>query len=376
MTQPSRSHGGRHLDRHADRLLAAHPRLGRHRRDLWTTPERCARMSRNTAPDAAHRRTRLRPAGTASLRQGEGPPRRARERPALCWCSTAPASTTARPRRASSRLSPAFRGCGGSIPTCRAWAGPSLPSRSRSADDVLDTLLDFADERQWRDAAYLPDRSLGGRVLRAGDGRAAARNRSPAWRLVCPLLPGLRDVPEHRRGRRIGCDRRRRASGATSSIQTPEMLERYERFVAPAAALVDQAALERIGERWELTPDAGPAYAGPTRGRGGATGLDGRVRRRVPHLVDHYPHASLAVVDDAGHALPHEQPDLLRVLLAEWLDPRGALGRRARRRGPEPRGFWASAGRNELVRRTSRGARGWACAGRSSGSRAPGRPPW
>ena len=28
------------------------------------------------------------------------------------------------------------------------------------------------------------------------------------------------------------------------------------------------------------------------------------------------------------------------------------------------------------VRRTSRGARGWACAGRSSGSRAPGRPPW
>ena len=29
--------------------------------------------------------------------------------------------------------------------------------------------------------------------------------------------------------------------------------------------------------------------------------------------------ASLAVVDDAGHALPHEQPELLRALLAEWL---------------------------------------------------------
>ena len=55
-------------------------------------------------------------------------------------------------------------------------------------------------------------------------------------------------------------------------IQTPEMLERYERYVAPAVA-----------------------------------------------LVDHYPHASLAVVDDAGHALPHEQPELLRSLLAEWL---------------------------------------------------------
>jgi pimeloyl-ACP methyl ester carboxylesterase len=36
-------------------------------------------------------------------------------------------------------------------------------------------------------------------------------------------------------------------------------------------------------------------------------------------LAEHYPHASLAVVDDAGHALPHEQPELLRALLADWL---------------------------------------------------------
>jgi pimeloyl-ACP methyl ester carboxylesterase len=43
-------------------------------------------------------------------------------------------------------------------------------------------------------------------------------------------------------------------------------------------------------------------------------------------LVDDYPHASVAVVDDAGHALPHEQPDVLRALVAEWLA-------RVRRRG-------------------------------------------
>ena len=42
------------------------------------------------------------------------------------------------------------------------------------------------------------------------------------------------------------------------------MLKRYERYVRPAAALVDQAALERIGERWELARDQVPAYAGPT----------------------------------------------------------------------------------------------------------------
>ena len=36
-------------------------------------------------------------------------------------------------------------------------------------------------------------------------------------------------------------------------------------------------------------------------------------------LVDDYPHGPLAVLDDAGHALPHQQPELLRALLAEWL---------------------------------------------------------
>lgn len=47
-------------------------------------------------------------------------------------------------------------------------------------------------------------------------------------------------------------------------IQTPEMLDRYEHFVVPSEALVDEAALERIGKRWVLDSDDGPAYAGPT----------------------------------------------------------------------------------------------------------------
>ena len=45
---------------------------------------------------------------------------------------------------------------------------------------------------------------------------------------------------------------------------TPEMLERYERYVRPGAALTDETALARIGERWELAPASGSAYPGPT----------------------------------------------------------------------------------------------------------------
>ena len=105
------------------------------------------------------------------------------------------------------------------------------------------------------------------------------------------------------------------------------MLERYERFVAPSAALVDVAAQERIGDAVGAHPASRAALRGPRAGGGGPAGLDGRLRRRR-RVRGSLPHATLAVVDDAGHALPHEQPALLRALVAEWLtrvDARGAL---------------------------------------------------
>jgi pimeloyl-ACP methyl ester carboxylesterase len=139
--------------------------------------------------------------------------------------------------------------------------------------------------------------------------------------LVCPLLPGVRDVPEHRvvvGSGEIGDSPGYAEFRGYFAIQTPEMLERYERYVAPAAALVDEAALERIGERWALTAAPGPPYAGPTVVVAGR--LDSTVGfAAAADLAGQYPYATLAVVDDAGHALPHEQPELLRALLAEWL---------------------------------------------------------
>jgi len=37
-------------------------------------------------------------------------------------------------------------------------------------------------------------------------------------------------------------------------------------------------------------------------------------------LLERYPHATLAVIEDAGHALMHERPELLAALLGDWLD--------------------------------------------------------
>src|SRR3954453_22690883 len=219
-------------------------------------------------------------------------------------------------REAEACFEPALDGVAGlrriypDLPGVGRRSAPTL----RSADDVLATLLSFADENSGGATYCLIGHSAGAYFAQA---MAARRPQVAGLAMVCALLPGLRNVPEHRvvsGSGLIGDDDFR----SYFVIQTPEMLERYERHVAPAAALVDQPALERIGERWALTPGPAPAYAGPTAVVAGR--LDSTVGyAAAADLLDHYPHASLAVVDQAGHAFPHEQPEVLRAFLAEWL---------------------------------------------------------
>jgi pimeloyl-ACP methyl ester carboxylesterase len=189
------------------------------------------------------------------------------------------------------------------------------PASLRSANDVLDMLLDFVDQVAGSDDVLVIGHSAGAHYA---NGIAARRpDRVSGLGLVCPVLAGARDVPEHRAvvaEHGLGDE----AFRSYFVVQTPAMLDRYERFVAPAIPLADQAAMERIGERWELDVTEGPAYQGPTlvvAGRqdsvvGYAAAAD---------LLDHYPRATLAVLDDAGHALPHEQMTVLAALIDGWL---------------------------------------------------------
>ena len=191
----------------------------------------------------------------------------------------------------------------------------NAPETLQSADDVVETMLGFADQVTDGAPHLLVGHSAGAYFAQAMAARHPAQVAGLA--LICPLLPEPRDVPEHRVA--VG-------SGAIGDddfrsyfvVQTAEMLRRYELHVAPAAALVDQAALVRIAERWALTVPHALPYAGPTLIVAGR--LDSTVGYAAAiDLVDHYPHSSLAVLDDAGHALPHEQPEALRALIGEWL---------------------------------------------------------
>ncbi len=189
------------------------------------------------------------------------------------------------------------------------------PASLRSADDVLDTLVGFTDKVAGPDAVLVVGHSAGAYYAQ---GIAARRpERVAGLALVCPLLTAVRDVPAHNPVIAAG-DLGDEEFRGYFVVQTPEMLDRYQRFVAPAIPMADDAAMERIGERWELNTPVGAAYEGPT------LVVAGRQDSTVGYaaaadLLNRYAHATLSVLDGAGHALPHEQPDLLAGLIVDWL---------------------------------------------------------
>jgi pimeloyl-ACP methyl ester carboxylesterase len=195
------------------------------------------------------------------------------------------------------------------------------PDTIRSADDVLDVLLAFVAGVVGDEPLLVAGHSAGGYVAQAIVDRLP--DQVVGLALLCPLLAGLHDVPEHDvvvGSGDIGDDEFR----DYFTVQTAETLERYERYVQPATRLVDQSALARIGERWELTAAAKDGVPNPcptlvVTGRQDSTvGYS-----RAWELLEQYPRATFAVLDAAGHALPHEQPELLRALVTEWLTRSG-----------------------------------------------------
>lgn len=192
------------------------------------------------------------------------------------------------------------------------------PASLRAADDVLEVLLGFIDGVIGDHPLVVAGHSAGAYYAHAIAGRRPGQVAGLA--LLCPLVPGSHDVPEHQV--LVGSDSIGTADFRDYfTVQTAETLDRYERYVEPAVRLADQTALARIGERWELTTSPGDKdpYLCPTllvTGRQDSTvGY-----ARAWEMLDHLPRATFAVLDRAGHALPHEQPGLLRAMVAEWLD--------------------------------------------------------
>ena len=215
---------------------------------------------------------------------------------------------------------------------------PDLPGMGRtpapetidSTDAVLDTLLGLVDDVIGEEAFLVVGHSYGGYLARAIANRRPGQVAGLA--LICSLAgEQVRgdERPEHvvlRAADDLDLDGTLEPAMAAEFrnylvVQTPETLRRFQETVAPGVALADQAALERIFARWQLrtAPEQAPVYTNPTlilAGRQDATvGYAGSWR-----LLEHYPRATFAVLDHAGHGLPHEQVGLVTALMAEWLD--------------------------------------------------------
>lgn len=146
--------------------------------------------------------------------------------------------------------------------------------------------------------------------------------------LVCPMVVAehpRRDVDEH-----VVLVRDAFAAalpGGTdfdevAVVQTQATYGRTQREVVTGLDIADPAAVERIRASFAGTfpMEAGaPKYSGPTLfflGRqDSSTGF-----RDAWRILEHYPRATFAVLDRAGHNAQIEQPAVFDALVHEWLD--------------------------------------------------------
>lgn len=213
---------------------------------------------------------------------------------------------------------------------------PDLPGMGKSpageidsSDGIMAALLEFIDAEIGDEPFVLLGESYGGYLAR---GLVAQRaSQVLGLGLLCPIGAALehaeRTVPEHvvlevEPGlvESLSPEEVEDFTGI-AVIQTSETLRLYREDVQPGLDAADSVAMARIRKNWALTvaPESGPAYERPTLvlcGRqDGSVGFEDQFA-----LLPHYPRATYAVLDLAGHNLQIEQPALMNVLLRDWLE--------------------------------------------------------
>lgn len=105
-------------------------------------------------------------------------------------------------------------------------------------------------------------------------------------------------------------------------VQTRDNAQAFTEFVLPGLAAADQAALERISERYTFVTE--PEDASPVPFPQPTLIITGRQDHVVGYedawaRVEHYPRATFAAVDTAGHNIHLDNPMVVNALIADWL---------------------------------------------------------
>jgi pimeloyl-ACP methyl ester carboxylesterase len=211
------------------------------------------------------------------------------------------------------RLYPDLPGMG------KSHAPPSIAS----SDDMLAAVREFVSETIGTAPFLLVGESYGGYLAR-GLTRALG-GQVLGLALICPIGVAVehatRTVPPRQVLRREPGLRENAEFSSIAVVETAETLRRFEEEIEPGLAAADQEAMARIRQRWVLSedPEGGDEFTRPT------LILTGRQDDVVGYedqwaLLPHYPRATFAVLDVAGHNLQFEQPALFDALVSEWLD--------------------------------------------------------
>ena len=202
-----------------------------------------------------------------------------------------------------------------------------LPGMGRSTadgltcnNDVVAVLIDFIDH-------------VGaGRVLLIGHSYGAYLARGVAARrpdlalglaLVCPVAEQSNDVPEQQVVRQdddaydeLDPAQRKRFDDYFVA-RTAANARRFRDHIWPGITLADEETLGRIFAGWTVDIGSGTCSAPALIVAGRCDSVVGY--SDATRLMQQYPHATLAVIDGAGHALMHEQPEVLSGLVGDWL---------------------------------------------------------
>lgn len=209
--------------------------------------------------------------------------------------------------------------------------GDSRPSTGlKTADDALDLVDALLDAENPDDRFLLVGHSYGGLFARA----VAARHpdRVAGMALICPMMSGEQRLAAPAVVRDDGVSAEldaetRAAYEGYFVVRTAETLERFRRAVAPAAGEVEDETLAAMDSApFSVDPDEVTLTAPVLVMSGRYDSWVGWERQQ--RLGDPYPRATVVTVADAGHALPHERPELVTSLLEDWLDRAGLDERR------------------------------------------------
>jgi len=204
---------------------------------------------------------------------------------------------------------------------------PDLPGMGRSTsdgltcnDDVVAALVDFIDHLG-TGPVMLVGHSYGAYLAR---GVAARRpDMVLGLALLCPIAEQAHEVPDqtvvHQDNDAYDeLDPAQRAKfDDYFVVRTAANARRFRDHTWPGITLVDEDALGRIFAGWTVDVGSG-TFSAPTLivagRRDSVVGYTDAMR-----LSEQYPRATIAVIDDAGHALMHERPGVLGALVSDWL---------------------------------------------------------